>query len=270
MALLLSETIDRVFAVAGVPTLDVTNAAGKVTINVGAGDAIHLEATKRAGSQGALDALAVEFDQQGDTVTVKSHVEKGWFGLNFNERHVDFVITVPQATNVNARLSAGNLQIASVKGKFDCDLSAGGLEMQDITGILRLKSNAGSATIDRFGGMIDLQNSAGAVRLRDAVLTHDSQMRVNAGGLIFDGALVPGASLSVESSAGKIELYLPSDTSAHLDAATTAGKILIDGWPIAVQRGLGPMATASGDLNESPEGTIRLRSTAGSISVVAK
>jgi hypothetical protein len=91
---------------------------------------------------------------------------------------------------------------------------------------------------------------------------------VHTGSVDLDGALMNGASLSVQIHVGSADLRLPAATYAHLDASTHIGHIDVSGWPVSVWRSfLG--ARAAGDMGAEPVGALNVQTDVGSVSLAA-
>lgn len=257
-----SRTTTRTLTVTGTPSLAISGALGNVIVQPGPPGEITVRATAhaRAFSHGLaerdLDRLGVDVSQSGDAVTIGGRQGTPWSAW-VRDQGMDLVIEAPPAANLQVNLPAGNVRV------------------QDITGVVR----------------VDL--SAGSLRLDDVTLGDGSSLHLNGGSVRFTGALAPGASANVLVNAGSVQLWLPTDTAAHLDAATDAGNIQITGWPTdVVERNSGatvatpqsasptgrpialvrhdPGATATGDLGPNPRGTLTVRANTGSVSLWAR
>ena len=235
-----SATVDKTLSVSGVPTLIVRGAAGSVHVNPGAARQITLHATKRVRAlthgqaQSALDAISVTTTQAGNQVTIEEDFSDsgGWFFGGFRQARIDLTITAPANTNLTVTQDAGSLDATGFTGKLTTQL------------------NAGSAT------------------LTNMTMAKGSSLAVNAGSLSVDGALQPDATLDLEVNAGSADITLPQNTSAHLNATSSAGSVEVNGWNIAVNHDAAN-TTASGDLNPNPTGTITIRVSAGSATLNA-
>ena len=235
-----SATVDKTFSVSGVPTLIIHGAAGSVHVNPGADGQITLHATKRVRAlthgqaQSALDAITITTTQTGNQVNIQEDDSDNgrWFFGGFQRIQIDLTVTAPANTNLALTEDAGSVDATGFTGK------------------LATRVNAGSAT------------------LTSMTMAKGSSLVVNAGSLSVDGALQPDATLSVEVNAGTANMTLPQNTSAHLDATSSAGSVEVNGWNIAVNHDAAN-TVASGDLNPNPTGAITIRVSAGSASLNA-
>jgi hypothetical protein len=225
------------FAVTGTPSIVVENTDGSVVVRSGATDTITVEATMSASgasttaAQRALSDISVSATQTGDTVTVRTTMSGS--GSLFFPRTVALVITVPPTSNLNVTLRAGNVDVSDVSGAISVNLQLGDLNAQGLT------------------------------------LQDGSRFEVTGGSALLDGALAPGASVSVKVQRGEASLTLPSATTTHLAAAATTGSISISGWSVPVQQ-QGSGASASGDLGVGGSGSLTVNVTTGSIVITAR
>lgn len=223
------------FAVSGVPTLNVRNKAGSVTIAAAAARQIRVVATKRAHGgilgvgAGDPERVRVIARQDGDTISLD--VDYGDVGPAKNVT-VDFEIAVPAEVSIELDQNAGDARLTGTTGPLRATLNAGSLRAEGVA-------------------------LAGAARLR-----------INAGNLDLDGRLAPDTALDATVNAGNMRLHLPAGTPATLDARTAVGAIHVSGGQVAVGGFVG--RTATGPLGPNPTASIRLKVDAGTITVVAE
>jgi hypothetical protein len=249
-------TSAQTFSVAQTPSVVVRAQAGMVSVTAGSASQVSVRVTKYAraittglGRQ-ALNGIHVSITQAGNTITVAETVDALDFWPARLSRNVQIELTVPQATNLEATLNAGNITAESLQG----------------TAVVT--TNAGSITFDHARlSDASLHTDAGTIQLDQVVLSGDAHLSSNAGSITLLGSLAPHTALDASTNAGSVSLTLPATTSAHLEATTNAGDVSIQGFPIAVQRTFA-RASASGDLSPNPTGSIIIHTNAGSVSVV--
>lgn len=231
-----SATQSQSFAVTGTPDIVLNATAGNVSIIAGESSTVDIKLNKsaRAVSRGLaqqmLDQMRFDAAQNGNTITITNSF--GNWGPNpfvFN-RSEEMTISVPAATDLDTTLSAGNLTITGT------------------TGALRVHSTAGNVTLD------------------GVTLSGSSLLHLTAGDITLHGTLATHTALEVDDTAGNVSLFLPADTSAHLDATVTAGRVSTSGFASDRSSDSG---TLSEDLNANPTSTISINDTAGDVSIVA-
>ncbi|MGZ3680362.1 MAG: DUF4097 family beta strand repeat-containing protein [Ktedonobacterales bacterium] len=230
-------TASQTLAVSGMPTLDVTNAAGSITVERGTADQVKVVYSKRAhdvsqrDAQRALDDMIVSISQTGNTITVevKSPTAANMEAFG-SQRSVDLTLDVPSATSFQLRQMAGNVHVSDVRGAL----------------------------------MVNVQ--AGNVDLRNVSLIGNSSVRLGAGNVTFDGSLQNGSALDMRVATGNVDVVLPPDAAVHITADTAMGDVTTAGWPITPTRS-GSGDSATGDTSAKPTSILNINIYTGRISV---
>ncbi|HEY7833966.1 MAG TPA: hypothetical protein VIG30_10385 [Ktedonobacterales bacterium] len=249
-----TDSISKAFEVGLAPSLTVRNPVGTVRVVAGGEGQMALVATRRVhgvttdATQADLDAITVNCTQEGDAVRVEVKVSQPVIG-SLTHR-VDLALTVPAATQLDAQLNAGNMEVSGLRGRIGVRLDAGNLELKDTSGPVTAMVSAGNA-------------EASGITLVDG-----SRFTLSAGRLALGGALAAGASVEVRVDAGRARLTLAPNTATHLVASAEVGSINISGWSVPVTRNI-VAARASGDLGTAPNGTLTVRVSIGDITISA-
>jgi len=210
------------------PVLTLTSDAGSVTVNRGsANNRIIVQAKKYASFGGNLNNIQINYNQNGNTVTVAAS-NSGTFNF-FNGTNVDFIVTVPNTTD------------------------------------LQIHTNAGSINVNGVNGKMSLMSNAGTIGATQSSLTGSSTFKTNAGSVNFNGSIGSTGTYDFETNAGSIDMTLSGNPSFHLNANTNVGSINTS-FPVAVNRNT-VGATANGDVGTAPQATLTLKTNAGSINL---
>jgi hypothetical protein len=128
---------------------------------------------------------------------------------------------------------------------------------------LSLRTTNGGITIDNLNSRLDLRTTNGGLKL--SRVGGDVEGRTTNGGVdvTLDGSGWQGAGLDLETTNGGVRLTLPDNYNAHLETATTNGRVSID-FPVAVQGTLG--RSLSTDLGSGGP-TIRVRTSNGGVKI---
>lgn len=228
-------TQTQTFTVSGAPTIEVTNPVGNVTIERGSTSSVTVRATSSAQdatstqTQRDLESITVNTSQHGNTisVTVSMNEVDGLLGGN---RHVDIDVMVPQQSTAHVDLSVGDLTVSGVSGRL-------------------------VAKVD-----------TGSITLSGGTLADGSQVQSNVGSITYQGALAPGADVSMQANTGSISLTLPADTATNLDASASVGSIDVSGWDMPISRDTTGQSL-TGTLGSPNSGVLHLRTGVGSIDV---
>ena len=219
------------------PRLIVRNTAGTVVVQPGADGHVRVVVTKKvrgglgAASERDLEQVVVHVTQEGDTISVETETKRP---ISLKSVTIDIAITAPATcAQLEARLSAGNLEVRGLTTTLAATVNAGNLDAMGVT------------------------------------LRGGSDLALNAGNLTMDGALAPGATLDARLNAGNARFTLPRDTPAQLDARTTVGQISVSGWQVRTERQI-VQQRASGPLGAEPTGSLRIHVDAGNLTLVAR
>jgi len=185
-------------------TLSVENINGDITITAGPGRAVHVIATKKAGSQSYLDGMDIQINADEDRVSIRTQHPKSsnrWFGHGDKSGSVTYEIIAPADVNLDSIDTVnGEIEIAGISGDVSADTTNGDIHLTGLTGNLEADTVNGSidATFDKLGG----------------------SQRVIA-----------------ETVNGRVQLRLPADTSARIDVGTVNGGIDADDFGLEVDKG---------------------------------
>lgn len=188
-----TETIEKNFEFDQQGKISLSNINGDVSITACDCSEVSLQATITASSQEARDRISIEIDQTDSKLKVETRYKKNekrsW---NNNYSKVNYILSVPNKVNFRKlSLVNGDLKISGVSGTLNANLVNGELESDGLTANTRIDMVNGDMTVK----FTDLSN-AETIRLTS----------VN----------------------GDINVYLPDDASADLDAETVSGSISND------------------------------------------
>ena len=182
----LEEVFHHTYALAADGRVSLQNVNGNVHVTSWSRNAVKVDAIKRASSEDRLRAIEIKIDSDPDAIRIKTKYHQHY---DNNPGGVEYTLSVPRG----ARLD-----------KFD--LVNGGLDADDLGGEINASS---------VNGRIKVRGLSGGVRL--SVVNG----RLEA---TFDRLDEP-KTISLESVNGSIDLGLPPDASATLDASTVSGSI---------------------------------------------
>src|SRR5207245_4145658 len=173
------ETIEKTFVVEGMPRLRVRNVSGETNIHVGDAGQVRVVARKRVKGGSAdratrlLENAEVRIEQKGNDIFVEPHLyeqERTWLDLFRGKRfRVDFEITVPRETAVNAQTVSGDLDLNGTRGPARVESVSGDVNIADVQGPMRLKSVSGDVQCTDYVGAIEGSSVSGDVDIRGRV-----------------------------------------------------------------------------------------------------
>ena len=173
------QTVEKTFTVEGMPRLRVQNVSGETAIRVGEPGQVRVVARKRVKGGSAdrakrlLENVEVRIEQKGNDIFVEPHLyeqERTWLDLFRGKRfRVDFEITVPRETAVNAQTVSGDLDLNGTRGPARVESVSGDVNIADMQGPMRIKSVSGDVQCTDYVGAVEGSSVSGDVDIRGRV-----------------------------------------------------------------------------------------------------
>jgi DUF4097 and DUF4098 domain-containing protein YvlB len=249
------------YKVSGKASLHVVTDDGDVSITSGGNDQIDARVVTDGYKIGPSD-VRVEEHQDGDNVTVNvkmPHMNFSFFG-GHKSVHVD--LRVPKDLNLDVHTGDGNVNSAPVSGHIRIDTGDGHINVNGLKGEISMRSGDGNIQASGLDGSLDVDTGDGHVTVDgrfDSLTLKTGDGNIEA--RVMNGSKVAN-SWRLHSGDGHINMWLPGDFNAELDAHTGDGKITLD-VPIKVSGSLSH-SSIHGTLNNGG-GTISVSSGDGSI-----
>ncbi|MGI9088314.1 MAG: DUF4097 family beta strand repeat-containing protein [Chthoniobacterales bacterium] len=162
---------------------------------------------------------------------------------------------------LTAKTSGGNITLKNCDGSLDVRTSGGGITATEGSGELEARTSGGSISVRNFNGNAVVRTSGGKLifeKINGRVSGKTS------GGSIFASLLAPlPGEVELTSSAGSIELAVPSNAACNVEAKANMGSVSNE-LPIVASRA--ERDELRGAINGGGKSVI-LRSSAGSISI---
>lgn len=228
-------TATQSFVVNALPSLTIHNTSGRLDVQPGPAGVVGVQITKTArdtsqsAARAALDGITVDTTQMGDQIAISTDFPAG--SVFASSSSVNLLLTVPPNATIVADITAGDIQISGI------------------------------------GGLVEVTGGAGDITLHDVALADGSHIHMTTGSVTMQGAVMANASVDISVSTGDVNLQLPADTAAQLDAHTNLGAIHVSGWPMQTTRVNSLGEDAEGPLGAQPSGAIHIRVDSGDITV---
>jgi Toastrack DUF4097 len=273
---------EKKFTVAPGGTLRLSTDVGSVAVTGTSSNEVSVVAELR-GSERDINDFEITADQTGSGVDVKGKSNKGHGFWNFGSNNIDirYTISVPREYNLDMSTSGGNVSISTVKGMvkggtsggnvdvnkvegpIDLRTSGGNLHAEEITGKLEMETSGGEVHVARVSGDVDVSTSGGNIRLSEI----DGKVRAEtSGGNVQVRLKGTNKGVYVETSGGDIELAMPKNSAADIDASTSGGDVTCD-LPITMTGKISENRI-KGAINGGGA-TIHARTSGGDIRIVA-
>ncbi len=191
----LSEEFHQTYSISANGRVELENINGAVHISSWDRNEVKVDAVKYADTKERLDEAKIEIESGKDSLSIQTKYpqhDNNWnWGSHNNPASVEYTLTVPRTARLDEiKLINGSLDIAGVSGEVDASCINGRLEVHNL---------AGSTHLSTINGKLNAQ---------------------------FDQ--LAGNSVDLNSVNGVIELTIPSDSSAHIEASTVSGGISND------------------------------------------
>jgi len=189
------EEFHQTYALTPDGRVDLENINGPAHISTWDRNEVKVDAIKSAGSKERLDEARIEIDSGKDYLSIRTKYRGHNMTFNdddndwhWNPASVEYTLTVPRGAHLDEiKLINGSLDVTGVSGEVRASCINGKLEAKDL---------AGRARLSTINGRLDAQFT-----------------------------LLEGSSLELNSVNGPVELTIPSDAKAEIEANTVSGRI---------------------------------------------
>ena len=228
-----AEEVVKTFTVTGHAQVRVTTDDGSVRVSTGDVQQVEIRVVY---SGYKLDRdLRVETSQNGNAVEVAAKTGSGsWF--NFGVRHTSLRVEVhmPKNADLNVETGDGSVEADSINGNLDVHTGDGHITVQGAKGNIRLRTGDGHIEGQGLDGRADITTGDGHVNIQgrfDAlnIKTGDGSVTARA-----DKGSTVASPWNIHTGDGNVDLDLPGEMQANLDASTHDGRISL-GIPVMVE-----------------------------------
>lgn len=226
-----TEHITRTFQLAPEGDLRLNNFAGRVHIAGADGRQVTIDAVRR-GTREQLDAIKLEINQEGATITIQANRRTGgWFSWWGHKDVVDtdFDITVPRRTNLRVQVFSSQVDVSGIDADVSVHSFSAPVRVDAVSGRLTVHSFSGPITVKPRGGVdanaMTLDTFSGGVDLRVPENAH-----AIADFRSFSGRLTSSLPLLFRSTSRRettAELSGPGP-AGHIRVKTFSGNLRID------------------------------------------
>ncbi|MDE0223545.1 MAG: DUF4097 family beta strand repeat-containing protein [Gammaproteobacteria bacterium] len=266
---------------------------GQVEVRTGQGAVIEVDVER-------AEKVLLEFDQDDDTVTVRSETrDKGVFDWFRNKGPAPvFRISVPLRTDLDLTTVGGNVEVGDLEGgvlasttggrivlgeiagDVESRTAGGSIEVAAASGTVRANTTGGSIRIGRAAGGVEARTTGGSIHIEESggpvvARTTGGSMelgrvhgsidaRTTGGSIGAAFAGQPGGDSDLRTTGGSIHLAIAEDIALDLDARTIGGRVSVD-MPVTNQQMEGKSKLAA-SVNGGGPG-LTLRTTGGSVQV---
>jgi hypothetical protein len=225
--------------------------------------------------------LHVDSQQNGNLVELTVRVTPGVM-IGFSNKRLSTEVRMPKNADVQLESSDGHVELSDLKGNIVVHTSDGAIKASQLSGSIDLRSRDGDIDAETLSGELKLHSADG--KINASHLDGKCDVSTSDGGIHVagrfdaldikssDGAVnaraEPGSEMSstwsIKTTDGRVDMEIPKDLHANLDASTRDGHISL-GLPVSVEGELGKK-TVHGTINgggptlsiHTGDGSIRL------------
>jgi hypothetical protein len=253
-------TFDKTLTVSGSAALTIDTGSGYIHITPGPAGSIHIVGHVHS-SKGLFSGSPEEnvrhvtdnppIVQNGNEVEVGMHT-------HYNNVSIDYVVTAPGGTSVNANSGSGDLNISGLNAPLKASTGSGDIDANSLTGDVSLGTGSGEIRAQMSGShSTRAETGSGSIKL--VGVTGGLDAKTGSGDISISGQ--PGDNWKLETGSGSVTLntghsaynldFSTGSGSVHSDPAFTTHGTLDRNHVTGQINGGGPMVrvnTGSGDI----------------------
>jgi len=228
-----AEEISKTFTVNGHAKVRVQTDDGAVRVSTGDIKQVEIRVVY---SGYKLDRdLHVTTAQNGDSVEVEAKTGNRW-NFNWGSRHAELRVELhmPKDADLDVTAGDGSVEATSIYGALAIRTGDGSISIQDAKGDIRLRAGDGSIEGRGLDGKVDATTGDGHINLEGrfdslSIRSGDGSVTARAN----NGSKVEGT-WNIHTGDGSVDLELPGEIRANIDASTHDGHISLD-IPVTVE-----------------------------------
>ncbi|HYE75015.1 MAG TPA: DUF4097 family beta strand repeat-containing protein [Blastocatellia bacterium] len=215
----------RSYQVNGTPNVRINNFDGPIRIEAWDSNQVSYTAELRGRDQAALDRIEFESSQNGNQILINARLrDRNWNSWT----SVSITVRVPRQTDLFARTGDGHIEARGVAGEVELGTGDGHIEATNLSGNLNLHTGDGHMTLSDLRGRLRARTGDGSINVRGRfegleATTGDGSMEI----VVERGSTV-ASDWNLRTGDGSIQIALPDDLSAEIEANSNDGKISSD------------------------------------------
>ncbi len=257
----------RTLNVSGSPNVSVSTGSGYIHLNPGSGNQVNIVAHLRS-SHGWMSG-GNDVDSRIQQIVNNPPIVQNGNDITIGERHnndlyrnisIDYDITLPKASAINAATGSGDVQIQDVGANIKAQSGSGTVRAHGIQGPATLGTGSGDIELQQTGpGDVKAETGSGSIRLNGL----NGALKASTGSGDIEAAGQPITDWKLSTGSGSVRLVV-GNAHFNLDADTGSGSINVS-QPITMQGSLNKHHV-SGVVNGGGP-TIRIGTGSGDIQI---
>jgi len=266
MMLAADGTFDKTLHVSGSVMLSVNTGSGYIHVSPGSDNEVHIIGHVHAnrwngwGDSGSPEDRVREvvsnppIEQDGNVITVGKHT-------NYHNISIDYDVTTPRGTNLEADSGSGDLRLTDLGGSLKANTGSGSIDASGLAGRVALETGSGDITAEMHSAPdVKAQTGSGSIKLRG--VNGGLYAETGSGDIEIEGQ--PGTNWKLETGSGSITLDTGGHAKFSLDATTGSGSIHSD--PPITTHGSLERHHITGDINGGGP-TVRVETGSGDVRI---
>ena len=259
-------TFDKTLHVSGAVMLSVNTGSGYIRVSPGSDSEVHIIGHVHAshwsgwGDEGSPEDRVKQvvanppIEQDGNVITVGKHT-------NYHNISIDYDITTPRGTNLEADSGSGDLRLSDLGGPLKANTGSGSIDATGLSGRVALQTGSGDIRAEMHSAPdVKAETGSGSIRLRG--VNGGLYAETGSGDIDVEGQ--PGTNWKLETGSGSITLDTGGHAKFTLDATTGSGSIHSDP-PISTHGSL-ERHHITGDINGGGP-TVRVETGSGDVRI---
>lgn len=223
------DTIEQTFKVSGPVNIRISNTSGKVEVQTGDDQSVHVVALKHSERKYG-ERTSVELKQNEDgSISMATRYDDpilGWM-LGNQVCDVDYLVTAPRSSNLVVNTVSATIQASGFDGDLEFKSISGELTLTELSGKVKAETVSGDVIHEKISGEANIKSISGNMQLNNSNL-HSLRLGTISGNAFIQTVFEPSGQFHFESVSGDIHLQLPGQTQCSIEMHTISGEILIN------------------------------------------
>ncbi len=223
-------------------------------VSVTTSDDTKVEFDVRYDKRDWASALPIDSRQDGNVVELTALLDpQSWWGWgHFSNRRLSIEVRMPKNADLQLETSNGAVDVSSLNGNISIHTSNGRIRAEQLSGMIDVGSSNAEITLDSLTGTVKVRTSNGAISAthldgKCELSTSNSWIQAtgrfeslditsNNGGVVAraESGSRMSAGWNIRTTNAGVDLSLPTDLKANLDAGTSNGGVALD-LPVTMQ-----------------------------------
>jgi len=178
--------------------------------------------------------LEIKSKQDGDRVDPSARETMHWnWGIHVN-RGLRLEVRMPKNADLSVDSGDGSVEAQTITGNLDIHTGDGHIRVDGAKGQIKLRTGDGSIEGRDLDGKIEADSGDGHITLDGRFDT----LNIRTGDGSINAHALPGSKVlsawNIHTGDGSVDLTVPSDLNANIDASTNDGRISL-GIPVTVE-----------------------------------